>query len=410
MHEYWILGAAGALGFYMAWNIGANDVANAFGTSVGSGALTLRKALLVAAIFEFSGAFFVGAHVTETVRKGIVDPMAFQGDPDLFLYGMLSALLAASVWINIATYLGLPVSTTHSIVGAIVGFGLASGAGSISWAKVIYIVLSWIISPIAGGIIAYLVFLAVQRRVLSSESPVASAVRFIPVIAFLTFSSLALSMIYKGLKPLRLNLPPFKAALISLAVGAAGMIAFYAALRRFRKETNHEYDFVERNFKYLQVLTACYDSFAHGSNDVANAVGPVAAIFAVVKTGKIAAKVPVSPLLLAVGGLGIVIGLATWGYKVIETIGRRITELTPSRGFVTEFASATVVLFCSKIGLPVSTTHAQVGCTVGVGLARGIAAINLRVVRNIIFSWIATLPISAAIAAGIFELLVHLLR
>ncbi|MDT8318175.1 MAG: inorganic phosphate transporter [bacterium] len=401
-------------GFYMAWTIGANDVANAMGTSVGSGALTLKQAVIVAAIFEFAGAVLVGSHVTDTIRKGMVDPVVFSANPDVLMIGMLSALIASAIWLQLATHWGLPVSTTHSIVGAVVGFALiAVGSSAVSWGKVSQIVASWVISPVMGGVIACTMFIFIRNRVLDRNHPIASVKKYAPYLVFVLFAILTLSLVYKGLKNLKLDLP------LSQALGAAiivGLVASLIAHIFFRKIKNTgsenlsgELVTVEGAFRKLQIITACYMAFAHGANDVANAIGPLAAIFSISSTHVVSMKVPVPIWILVLGGTGIIIGLATWGYKVIETVGKKITEMTPSRGFSAEFGAATTVLVCSKMGLPISTTHTLVGAVIGVGMARGIASLNLNIIRNIAYSWIITLPVAGVLSILFYELLSTLL-
>ena len=405
--EPWVFYFAMAACAYMAWNIGANDVANAMGTSEGSYAITLKQAVLLAAVFEFAGAFLVGGHVTDTVRKGIVSTAVFQGQPEVFVLGMLAALLAAGVWLNLATFLGLPVSTTHSIIGAIVGFGLlVGGVSAVHWGKLGSVVLSWIISPLCGGFLGWLTFTYIKRSVLSRWNPVRAARGIVPILIFPVAVVLVLSVLYKGLKNLKLDVPLNTAIMISLGVGVVAFLVMKVILnRKFstrpRKRTD-AFAQVERLFSYLQVGTACSVAFAHGANDVANAIGPFAAIVSVFKSGDLAMNVPVPLWILALGGVGIVVGLATWGYRVIETIGKKITHITPSRGFSAEFATATTVLVCSKMGLPISTSHTLVGSVIGVGLARGIAALNLRVILTIVNSWLITIPATAVVTVLIY--------
>jgi PiT family inorganic phosphate transporter len=400
-------------GFYMAWNIGANDVANAMGTSVGSGALTLTGAVVVAAIFEFGGALLVGSRVTKTVRSGIVDTEVFSSagqfgadGPLLLMLGMVAALLAAGIWLQLATTYGLPVSTTHSIVGAVVGFGvLAAGISHISWMTVLRIAASWVISPLAGGTLAFVMFVYLRRTILARDDPAERVRKQAPYLAGLVTMMLVLSFIYKGLKNV-LHDPAWWMVVAAAIVTAvlAGTAARIAVNHTVRLSPN-PYEYVERIFGWLQILTACFVAFAHGANDVANAVGPLAAVVNIAQSGEVSGSVPVPQWILALGGLGIVLGLATWGYKVIATIGREITEMAPSRGFSAEFGAACTVLVFSLLGLPISTTHTLVGAVIGVGLAHGLAALNLRVVRNVVNSWIITLPASAALAAVIFVIL-----
>jgi len=393
-----------AVGLYMAWNIGANDVANAMGTSVGSKSITFRQAVFLAAIFEFAGAVLVGSHVTQTVRKGIVDPTQFE--PQLLILGMLAALVASAIWLNVATWFGQPVSTTHSIVGSVLGVGLVGGC-AIKWLTVARIVSSWFISPIASGVLAFLMFRFIARKILGVDGPGRAAERYAPYFVALVAFILTLSFIYKGLKNLYLDWPLRQALVVAAGVSVVAFIVSSLVFRKIagrsrRRIAEDEFMYVESLFKYLQVITACYVAFAHGANDVANAVGPLAAIYEVHTTGTVAMHVDVPLWILVMGGVGITVGLATFGRRVIETIGRRITEITPSRGFSAEIAAASTVLVCSRIGLPVSTTHALVGAVVGVGLARGITGLQIKTVRQIFTSWIATIPITAGLTMGLF--------
>ncbi len=401
-----VLALAAIAGLYMAWNIGANDVANAMGTSVGSGALTLRRAILVAAVFEFGGAMLVGGTVTDTIRKGIVDVSAFGSDPMVIAVGMTCCLLAAALWLNIATFSGWPVSTTHSIVGAVVGFGLiAGGFEAVNWGVMAKIVASWVVSPVMGGLLGYLGFVFIKRRILNVDRPLLALRGWGPIMVFPIFTILTLSVLFKGLKPLKLDLSLGPALGIAVLVGLTASVITAPVLRRFAKTASQSKDertyHAERVFLVLQVLTACFVAFAHGSNDVANAVGPMAAVFGAA-SGDVATKVAVPYRVLLIGAVGIVVGLATYGYKIMATVGRKITELTPSRGFAAEFGAATTIVIASKLGLPVSTTHTLVGAVIGVGFARGIGAINTKVVTGIIASWFITVPFTAILAAVLF--------
>jgi PiT family inorganic phosphate transporter len=398
---------AGFLALYMAWAIGANDVANAMGTSVGSGALTLVRAVIVAGVLEFCGAFFAGSHVTETVRNGILDADAVGTDPQSLKYGMLGALASAATLLLLATRRGLPISTTHAIVGAIVGFGLVGlGPGAVEWGKVTQIVLSWVTSPLMGGVLAFLIFKLTRALILDRDDPILQARRWGPLFFFAVTFVIGLVTLFKGLKNLKLDYDLPQALLLSCAVGALGafMGRFFLTRVKVVEGTSFEDRFrnVERVFAVLQILTACAVAFAHGSNDVANAVGPLAAVISVEQGLDVVGKAPVAPWMLVVGGVGIVLGLATWGYRVMETIGRKITELTPSRGFSAELAAALTIVLASRLGIPVSTTHILVGSVLGVGLARGIGALDMRVVGRIIVSWVATLPVAAAMAVFFF--------
>ncbi len=397
------------VGLYMAWNIGANDVANAMGTSVGSGALTLKRAILVAAIFEFSGSLLVGGTVTKTIRKGIVDVHMFDSAPLALALGMGGALLAAAVWLNISSWKGWPVSTTHSIVGAVTGFGIAAGGlEAVNWGVMAKVVASWFVSPFVGGLIGFLVFRFVHARILTVERPLLALRGWAPFLVFPVFAVLTLAMLFKGLKPLKLDFPFGQALGLALGVGLLGSAASLPMVRRVARrgagsDAEEQLRRTERVFLALQVLTACFVAFAHGSNDVANAVGPMSAAFGALQKG-VQEKVEVPVSLLLVGGVGIVVGLATYGYKVMATIGREITELTPSRGFSAEFAAACTIVLASKMGMPVSTTHTLVGSVVGVGLARSMGALNFGVLRGIVASWFVTVPFAALLSAIFFLL------
>ena len=388
---------------YMACNIGANDVANAMGTSVGSKALTFKQAIMIAAVAEFIGAFFVGGHVSDTIRKGMLDPTIFEAVPYHLVYGMISALIAAALWLHIASYLGWPVSTTHSIVGGVVGFGvIAGGMDVINWEKIGQVVLSWVVSPVMGGFVAFLVFKFINKNVFSKRTPLVYAKRLLPHMVFVVFLILTNAMVYKGLKNLHLDLSFVHALVISLLVGSLAFVVTKLLVKKipYNASWNLQKQFheTENVFKYLQILTAFYVAFAHGSNDVANAVGPLAAVVAILKDGQVHMKVIMPTWVLGLGGGFIVFGLLIWGAKVMATIGEKITELTPSRGFSATFGAATVVLICSKMGLPISTTHTLVGSVIGVGLARGLATLNFDIIKMIAISWISTIPFTAIIS------------
>ena len=451
-------------GFYMAWNIGANDVANAMGTSVGSGALSLRQAVVLAAILEFSGAFFFGSHVSKTMQDGIVNSEIFAGNPLLFVLGMLAALLGAGAWLQIASYFGWPVSTTHSIVGAIIGFAIAvGGLEAIQWENVIFIGCSWIFSPIIGGLLAFGIFNILRKKIFYSNNPIEATKKLAPILLFLVSSVLFLGILYEGLPNVQNRLSFWEALIISIFIGIVSSIAGKLYLKKFKvpqkvqkaphyppnalenlekakkslqsiranskgelnyhvsllveevegisetlqhseemATTRSDYVIVEKIFAKLQLISACLMAFSHGANDVANAIGPLAAAITVLTTGSLTLTGNVPAWALALGGIGIVLGLATWGWRVIETIGRKLTELTPSRGFAAEFSAAFTILIASRLGMPISATHTLVGAVLGVGFARGIEALNLATMRDILVSWLVTIPLGAGLSVAFF--------
>lgn len=401
---------AALFGIFMAWGIGANDVANAMATSVGSRALTIKQAILVAAVFEFLGAVLAGGEVTSTIRKGIVNTDSLLGLEDgakLLVYGMLAALLAAGTWLLIASRKGWPVSTTHSIVGAIVGFAAVGiGVDAVQWGQVGTIVMSWVVSPVTSGFIAYLIYQSVQKLILRHEDPLAMAKRYVPVYIFLAAFTITLVTILKGLKHVGLDLSLRDSYLLAIGIAVAIAIVGAFFINRIqpdkKAEKNQHFYTVERVFGVLMIVTACGMAFAHGSNDVANAIGPLAAVISVAQTGAISAKSSLPMWVLVLGGGGIVVGLATFGRHVIATVGKKITQLTPSRGFAAELAAATTIVIASGTGIPISTTHTLVGAVLGVGIARGIEAIDLRVVGRILVSWVVTIPAGAFLSIMFF--------
>lgn len=403
----YILYVAIAVSFHACFVGGANDFANAFGTSVGSGAITIRQAVIIAIVAELLGAVLVGGHVTDTVRKGIVDPMSFQAEPMILVYGLTAALIGSGLFLQFATHFGLPVSTTHSIVGAMVGFGIIStGFSGIRWGNIGNIAMSWVISPVGGGIVAYTTFRIIQHKVLQNEKPLIAARRVVPVFVGITVIVLGLSVIYKGLKNLHLDLSISESLLYAAILGIIATIIVSFAMKRVDgDERRIQLVRVESSFRILQIFTAGYVAFAHGANDVANGIGPLAGIWAIYKNGLIGLKSEVPFWILLMGGTGIILGLAVFGHKVIETVGKKITAMTPSRGFSAEFAAASVVLIFSILGMPVSTTHTLVGAVIGVGFARGIGALDLRVVKKIFMTWIVTIPLAAAATAITFLLM-----
>jgi len=388
-------------GTFMAWGIGANDVANAMGTSVGSGAVTIKQAIIIAVIFEFAGAILAGGEVTATIRKGILDAALFTNEPHLLVYGMLASLLAAGMWLLIASSFGWPVSTTHSIVGAIVGFGAVGvGVDAVAWSKVFRIVISWIASPILAGVISFILFRSLQNLIIDTKHPFDNAKKYVPYYMFLVGFIVSLVTIFKGLKHVGVSFDTFTSYSLSIGVGLLVAIIGTFLIRNIHLDPDENKDFyyasMERVFGVLMIITAAAMAFAHGSNDVANAIGPLAAIYSVVDSGGlIGAKSSLPIWVLLVGGTGIVIGLITYGHKVIATIGTGITQLTPSRGFAATLAAAATVVIASGTGIPVSTTQVLVGAVLGVGLARGMAALDTRVINKIFLSWIVTLPAGA---------------
>jgi PiT family inorganic phosphate transporter len=407
-YGYVFLILAGVFGLFMAWGIGANDVANAMATSVGSKALTIKQAVLIAAVFEFAGAILAGGQVTKTIRKGIVDAELLSATPELLLYGMLASLLAAGIWLLIASKNGWPVSTTHSIVGAIVGFAMVGiGMDAVHWDKVGFIVASWVVSPVLAGLLSFMLFRSVQKLILNTEDPFDNSKKYVPYYIFLVGFIIALVTLVKGLKHVGLELTMTEQYLYAFGTGLVVMAIGKVFVNNIQHDPKKDKDFhftnVERVFSILMVITACAMAFAHGSNDVANAIGPVAAVVSIVNSGGEVASKAVLPIwVLALGGVGIVIGLMMYGKKVIATVGNQITELTPSRGFAATLAAATTVVFASGTGLPISTTHTLVGAVLGVGLARGMAALNLTVIRNIFMSWVVTLPAGALLSILFF--------
>ena len=396
------------LGLYMTWGIGANDVANAMGTSVGSGAISIKQAIIIAAIFEFSGAFIAGGNVTKTIRKGIIDPTPILGNPEILVWGMLSSLLAAALWLTVASWMGWPVSTTHSIIGAIVGFAMVGiGVDAVNWSKIGTIVISWVVSPMVGGTFSFLIMRSIQRFILDTDRPFRNAQRYAPLYIFFVGFLISLVTLFKGLKHLEIELNIPQSFLVALAFGSIiALIGRFLIDRLRMKEAESVHDQftqLEKIFGVMMLFTACAMAFAHGSNDVANGIGPMAAVVSIVQSGGEMAQKSALPLwILVVGGCGIILGLATFGYRVIQTIGTKITELVPTRGFSAELAAAATVVLASRTGIPVSTTHIAVGAVVGVGLARGIGALDLRVIGGIFMSWVITLPVGALLSIFFF--------
>ena len=401
--EYYILIIGYIFGFYMAWNIGANDVANSMASAVGAKAITIRQAIFIAGILNVIGAVFIGSHVTNTIRKGIISTEVMT-DPQVALIGALSALLAAAVWVSFATWKSLPVSTTHSIVGAMIGFGIMAGGFSvINWSKLGAVVLSWIISPVFSLIIAFLLFKIIVKTILVKKESFYRALNLSPLFVGLAAFIVVLSFLFKTPLGKKLAIETWAALLIALVfaifLGYLGMML----LRRYVPANDN--GGAEEVFRKIQIGTSCYVALAQGANDVANAIGPLAVIYFLVKTGNVGTKVPVPVFLLLFGGIGIACGISMAGYRVMDTIGTKITSLTNTRGFSVDFAAASTVLIASKLGLPVSTTHAAVGGVLGVGLAGGIEAVNFGIVLQIMIYWVLTVPAAAVTSVIIFKIL-----
>ncbi len=401
-------------GFIMAWGVGANDVANAMGTAVGSRALTLFQAVIIATIFESLGALLAGGEVTTTIRSGIIDASVLSNSPDILVQGMLASLLAAGSWLVVASIFGWPVSTTHSIVGAILGFGLVVlGVNAIYWHNVFNIASSWVVTPIIAGVLSFALFRSVQVLIFETESPIHNARIYVPIYVFIVTMMVSMITILKGLAHVGLALSGISAVLISLALGVVASMVSIFMIKQLHINAARDggvinFTVLEKIFGVLMAITACSMAFAHGSNDVANAIGPLAAVVSIVKHGgDIGQNSTVPVWILALGAVGIVSGLIIYGHRVIATIGSEITQLTPSRGFAAQLATASTVVFASGLGLPVSTTQTLVGAILGIGFARGMGALNVSVIRNIFLSWIVTLP-AGAVLAIIYYYLIHI--
>ena len=398
-------------GLFMTWGIGANDLANAMGTSVGSGAVTIRQAIIIAIIFEFSGAVLAGGHVTSTIRKGIIDPSGIVNNPEILVYGMLASLLATAFWLMIASWKGWPVSTTHSIIGALIGFAIVGiGPDAVKWGKVGSVVASWVVSPVVGGTVAFLLVMSTRKLIFNTDDPLKNAKRYAPVYVFLVGFIISLVTIFKGLTHLKIDLSVFQSFSVALLLGLLSACLSWIFIRKVEEDREADRDFhfasVEKVFAPMMLFTACAMAFAHGSNDVANGIGPLAAVMSIISSGgEVMQESDLPVWILLLGGTGIVLGLVTLGYRVMMTVGQKITELTPSTGFCAQLAAATTVVIASRTGLPVSTTHILVGAVLGVGIARGIGALDLRVVIDIFISWLVTLPAGAIMSMLFFFVL-----
>ena len=401
--EIYVLIFGYIVGFYMAWNIGANDVANSMAPVVGAKAVTIRQAIFIAVILNVIGAVFIGSHVTNTIRKGIVSTDILT-DPHLVLIGALSAMLAASLWVNFATWKSLPVSTTHSIVGAMIGFGIVAGGFSvINWMKLAAVVMSWVISPLFSLVISYFLFKIILRLILSKKNAFIWSLKLSPFFIGSTVFIVVLSFLFKTPLGKNLSIKALDALMLAFIIAFIFGFAGMKILKHFVKESNPHG--AEEIFRFIQIGAACYVALAQGANDVANAVGPLAVIYFLVKAGNVGATVPVPVFLLLFGGIGIACGISMAGHRVMETMGKKITTLSNTRGFSVNFAAATTVLLASKMGLPVSTTHAAVGGVMGIGLARGVEAVNFSIVFKIMLYWVLTVPAAAVTSMVIFKIL-----
>ena len=398
-----------AVAFYSSFMGGANDLANSMGTSVGSGVLTHKKAVLIAAITTFAGAILVGQYVTATIGKGIVDPAFFVANKEQFIYGMFAAIFGSGLFLNIANFFGLPVSTTHSIVGAVAGFGLiAGGPNCINWKNMLLISFSWVTSPLLGAILGFIIFIFIRKNILESKKPKKAVQYVLPVSIVFVMTTILMSFLHTGLKNMHLKISFLGSFFLAFAFSA--LLGLYIAKRisvQIRKKTT-EYDIINKAFKNLQVLSASFVAFAYGANDVGNGVGPLVAIVKITSKNFDPADNSIPMWIILLGAVGIVSGLAIFGARVLMTIGKKITEITPLRGFSAEFGAATTVLIASRLGMPISTTHTIVGSVIGVGLARGIDALDLGMVRKILYSWLLTIPASVLFSAVIYYLLIKI--
>lgn len=398
-------------GFVMTWGVGANDLANVMSTTMGSKSLTLKQVIIIAIIFEFAGAYIGGQQVSDTLRDGILNPAMLTPTPEIFVYGMLAVLLAGSTWMGIASILGLPVSITHTIIGAIVGFGVIQlGINGVQWTPVMYIVLSWITSPLLAGLLAFIMLMTIQRMIFMKPNPTFYARRYAPLYLFLIGIAFAMASVVRGLAHKDIHLSKMLEVEITLSIGLLTMFIGMICIRRLNisdKPSRHvQFANAEKIFSILMLFTACAMIFAHGSNDIAIAVGPMAAIIGTVQSGGLIEFAnDINPAITFLGCSGVVIGFIMYGRNVIATVGNRITGLTPSRAFAATLSAAFTVVLATGTGIPVSATQTLVGAILGVGLARGIGALNMNVVRNIFMSWMITIPAGALFAMAYFNVL-----
>ena len=410
------------LAFYIAWNLGANDVANSMGTSVGSKAVTLKQALIIAGILEFSGAVLFGHQVSKRLATEIVNPELFAYKPQILVTGMVAVLLACGLWLQIATSKGLPVSSSHAVVGAIAGFSwVAVGVDAIDWFSIEQITLSWVLTPVISGVVAAFLYSQIWRWILAQPEPLLQLREWIPWLSAILlgiFGAIVLPTISPEIshflfQQMGITIPEWDISLFAGVTGALGLTIYsWRKLDRVQNKENilHSQSPIENIFARFQLVSACFVAFAHGSNDVGNAIAPLAAIVYIKNTGNVPGGDLNLPMwILIIGGVGIVTGLAIWGKKVIATIGESIMTLQPSSGFCAELATATTILFASRLGLPVSTSHALVGAVVGVGLIKNRQSVKLQTLQGIAAAWFITIPVSAILSASIFSVL-HLLH
>lgn len=409
-----LLCAALALCFLMNWGVGANDLANVMSTTMGSKAVTIRQAMVIAILFEFAGAFLGGGGVTETMRDGIITSSELSSQPLILIEGMLGVLLACTVWMNLASYLGVPVSITNALVGSMVGFGtVVLGPEAIQWRQVYHIAIGWITSPLIAGITAYTLFISIQQSIFVKPDPLEKAKLYVPIYLFLVGSVLSFITVFKGLNhfDIHLNLKQDLAVTLatSISITVIGMLFIKRIPEMQRIRRRERFIQVEKYFAVLMALTACAMVFAHGSNDVALTVGPLTIIHSLVThPGNSVTATNYPGWIIFLGCFGVVTGFLMYGRRVIETVGSSITALTPSRAFAATLAAATTVVVATSTGIPVSATQTLVGSVLGVGLARGIGALNLIVIRNIFMSWVLTLPAASLLTIMSYKLL-HLL-
>ncbi|WP_369815982.1 inorganic phosphate transporter [Anabaena sp. CA = ATCC 33047] len=408
------------LAFYVAWNLGANDVANAMGTSVGSKAITLKQALIIAGVLEFTGAVLFGHQVTATLATKVAKPDLFAATPQVLVIGMLTVLISCGMWLQIATTRGLPVSSSHAVVGAIAGFSwVALGVGAIDWSTIGSITIGWILTPVISGAIAALFYSQIKHWILDQPQQIQQLQEWIPWLSTVLIGVFGVIVLPLFTQPINnfliaqlgIHIPPHD---IPLVIGAVAAVALTMISWRQLEEAEEEKPLPspqspvpspEYLFARFQVLSACFVAFAHGSNDVGNAIAPVAAIVYIDHTGQVPTNSMTIPLwILILGGAGIVAGLAVWGKKVIATIGENIISLQPSSGFCAELATATTILLASRLGLPVSTSHALVGGVVGIGLVQDINSVKFQTLKGIAAAWLVTVPVSAVLSAVIFNI------